>query len=649
MKSILWALALVAAILLLAAPASAESYVYDDSSSLYYTVSGSILAGSADVKWINAYQVEAIDGPFTIVVIGPTANYQTTVVSDSFDVVISDYSTGNYLGSGNYGFNTRFNANGTIRDYIYWLELNSFDAGSLTGNRKLVLAGTGTWLKSVNRYYANIISSSIPFTFAYEPTNLANNQFGDYITYLNVYWENDLDCTYKDSYYLGNRSYVNLTRVFGDAHYPSYVKIWDGNNLTYYENTSSVDVAVVAESTPVYTAVYSEMSEQWYNQTWFDTEPTPTPGDSGGFSLSLSDTAAAVGDPITATLTPDVDAPRYSEISWTVTDPSGNSDIELYTKSSPTYTDWTHYNKTSRYFDASTSDAAHSLNFTPTSAGTWTVSAVVRDQQPPSTGAALASVSATCEVSRKAGDVDVIISIFDGARTSSSYLAGVGLTVTDLTRNGTVLYDSTGTYILGSSGTCNGLATVSAPLGDEIQIAVEKSGYISQNFTRYVQPTALPLNQMPISITLMPETTPAPDQVYMGFLVQTVAGAPISSAAVVAGGRVGTTNSAGYCQVAIAYNATVQYSVSASGYTPISGYILPTTSNSATTITLYVLTTATTTPGSDGSVTPASRDPDDIIEGGVDIVLNFYELLIYLGCFATVMGLISLISVRRRR
>lgn len=403
-----------------------------------------------------------------------------------------------------------------------------------------------------------------------------------------------------------------------------------------YSKTSTEDIDYLA-STPAKIEI-SAPSGSIYISIYPEDAETPEPS---GFSLTLSPPTPAVGSPVTASLSADADAPRYSEIAWTVTDPDGGTDIELYTKSSPSYENWTHYNKTSHYFEASDESAAHHLNFSPTSAGTWTVSAVVRDQQPPSTGAALAQPSASASVRRKAGDVDVIVSIFDGAKSSTSYLSGVGVTALDLSRNSTVLYDSTGTYIVGASGTTSGIATFTAPLGDQILIHVEKTDYASQDIIRYVQPTALPLNQMPISIILMPNATPAADWVYAAFTVTTRTGAAIEGAAVVAGNRTGLTGSLGTCRVAIPADTYVSYSVSKSGYFSQSGYIMPVTENLAISVQLLLTSEAVTTSPIDGNVTtPDYRTIDEKATSALDIIFDNIELFASLGVMVLLTNMV---------
>jgi hypothetical protein len=355
-----------------------------------------------------------------------------------------------------------------------------------------------------------------------------------------------------------------------------------------------------------------------------------------------------VGDTITATLTPDDGAPRYSEISYAVTDPDGSTAYDHYSMTD-TWDAWTHYNSTSKLNEACTEADALSTSLTPTGAGTWTVSATVRDRQPPSTGAALAEVAATCEISRPPGTVDVEISIFDGARSSPTYLSGVGLTVKDLTTGGTVLYDSCETYLLGDeSGTCDGLATVSAPQGDEIEVTAERTGYVSQTWHEFVRPTAIPLNVMPLRITLVPAATPAPDEIYVSFSVTTTNGYVIEGATVSAAGHVGQTNSLGACRLQLPANTTVKYTASAPRYSDASGYILTGTVNTQATIYLYPAATPRPTEPA-AEATQDYRSAEEKAESAFNILFDNVETFAGLAVIVLMVNMLFWIMPAGRR
>jgi hypothetical protein len=377
------------------------------------------------------------------------------------------------------------------------------------------------------------------------------------------------------------------------------------------------------------------------------------PGYPGALSLTLSPAAPSVNSPVTAALTATAETPRYSEITYAITDPNGNVEYQTYLLSPDDWTTWQYYNRSTWQAEPSSETAAHNPSFTPTSAGTWTVTATIRDHQPPATGAALASVSATCEVSRVAGNVDVVITIHDGASSSTPLLYGVGVLVEDLTANGTTLLDTREYRIDGWTGTTNGRVTVSAPLGHQIRTTAQKDGYVSRTQTDYVQPTAVPLNQMPISIVLSPATTPAPDQVYLIVAVTDLRSQPIQGATVSVGGRVAQTSAQGICRLSVPVNQTLSWSVKADGYLGASGIALPLDANSQMTIQLQPDIPATPGPGDPGytpgeTPTPDRRTNEQKGQAIIDLIADFAEPIALLAIVATVCGLMQMMMPRRR-
>lgn len=448
-----------------------------------------------------------------------------------------------------------------------------------------------------------------------------------YIAYsTRTYWKNHLKVIHKspENPLSGLPETYDIYLTRGDQ---SVITLYSAEDALLLTQTSTEDYQVEKLISAVDHIKITSLIPNTYTYTLSEYASPPA---AAGFSLSLSSDTAMVGDALTATLIPDADAPRYSEISYGVTDPDGSTAYTHYSMTD-TWDAWTVYNKTSKLNEPCTEADALTVALTPTGAGTWTVSATVRDRQPPSTGAALAEVAASCEVSRPAGTVDVEISIYDGARSSPTYLSGVGLTVKDLTAGGTVLYDSCETYLLGDeSGTCDGLATVSAPQGDEIEITAERNGYVSQTWTEVVRPTAIPLNVMPIKITLSPAATPAPDEIYVSISVETVNHYAIEGATVSAAGHVAQTNSLGACRLRLPTNSTVRYTVSAPRYTDTSGYILTGAVNTQATIYLYPSATPRPTPPPGGGEpgadsTPDYRTADEKAESALNILFDNVE------------------------
>ena len=624
----------VSPVVALPAPPESESFTYDASlqwdtvvssaTTSEYRPSGFAITFNDLSAWSSISNFVVING-----------QYWSSSGSSSGSAPCT-YSVGSTkLGTGTVNFNKNYNPDGSYKNLIVWFTFNGdWDVGKLAGRQSVSCSydpaqisglsfGSANWARG---YVAPSKSQDVYVTsggIAYRQDTIANAA---------IHWRNEITVSPIDSL----SSTVEIKRHLSK----SFISIYVGQ-IGYYSATDTADKSVVVVGSPISVTVNGPAGKTWTHQ-FLAPPPTPTPTASSAFALSLSpETTGSVGSPITATLTPAADAPRYSEISWTWTDPDGNVDVEIYQKSSSDWTTWTHYNKSAFQFEPTAADP-HILTFTPTGAGTWTVSAVVRDQQPPSSGAALAEVSAACEVERKAGDVDVIVSVFDGAASSPSYLSGVGVTVWDLSRNSTVIYDSTGEYIVGASGTTNGVATFTAPLGDQVRITVSRTSYVTHTETAFVQPTALPLNQMPISITLMPAATPAADQVYMSFTVVTLTNQPIAGAAVTAGNNTAVTNSLGNCRISIPANSTIPYSISKSGYYSSSGYIMPMSENSAITIQLMLISAVVTTSPTGGvtaSPTADPRTPEEKAESAFSIIFDHLEV------FATLAGLILLVTM----
>jgi len=407
-------------------------------------------------------------------------------------------------------------------------------------------------------------------------------------------------------------------------------------------NSNTVVSWFPANETPYEISVYSPATTKTYNYTVFGGDSAPT----GGLSLSLSPTTASVS-PVTATLTTTAETPRYSEITYSITDPNGNTEYLTYAKSQDDWSTWQYYNRSTWQAEPSSETAAHNPTFIPSSAGTWTVTATIRDHQPPATGAALASVSATCEVSRVAGNVDVVITIHDGASSSTPLLYGVGVLVEDLTANGTTLLDTREYRIDGWTGTTNGRVTVSAPLGHQIRTTAQKDGYVSRTQTDYVQPTAVPLNQMPISIVLSPATTPAPDQVYLTVAVTDLRSQPIQGATVSVGGRVAQTSAQGICRLSVPVNQTLSWSVKADGYHGASGIALPLDANSQMTVQLQPDIPATPGPGDPGytpgaTPTPDHRSNEQKGQAVIDMIADNAEGIGALALICLLLGLLKL-------
>lgn len=304
-----WAILLLTAALLLIAPATAETINYDfsDSTQISYTFSGKgPLQKSYEINRLYMYHIEDWTNPFTIVSSRPIETYfspseQPSAPSTSFSVTLIDAVTGVQYGSGEWGYNAHY-VDGVITSYVYWLDVTQWDNCGATGNKYININGEGPFLetygyttegigpdKPVNYYFAGMYLDCGPILLT---------RYND--------WHNSLSGEITGSIYTGSTSQFNITRTVSGTNYPSTIRIWDDNGYTYYNDYATTNATYNVVGEPIYTAIYSPISELWYNATWFSDEPTPTPTQgpsSGYFSLSLSPLSAAVGDPITATLT----------------------------------------------------------------------------------------------------------------------------------------------------------------------------------------------------------------------------------------------------------------------------------------------------------------------------------------------------------
>ena len=651
----LQAIALLLAVFLLTVPAVAETVVIDDSG--YREAYGNYPSSTNSydpARTLNIMIFNNIENcqnmrAFRAVgVQGTTPETAATTLfpekSQSFPV---KFKIGNEIvGDGVYG---TFRVDNNL--YI-WVSFDQWDVGGYTGRKAVTIEKTGdrgTFPKA-----ARLVGGGTWTPDAYHKIFLATHPDSEYAALFDyeVYYSD----VFKNAYSITsdpNTGFtdIHISRYIDGKTYPSFLYLRTSEMLyspgTVLE-TDDVSIRYITGA-PIEVGIKSS-GGAWYNKTFDGIDPgDPTDPPAGPFVLSLSPASVQVGETVTATLTSSAETPRYSEITYAVTDPSGNVEYETYSKSQDDWTAWQHYNKTTWQYDPSSETAAHNPTFTPTSAGTWTVTATIRDRQPPSTGEALASASATCEVSRAAGNVDVVISIYDGASSSTPLLYGVGVLVEDLTTNGTVLLDTREYRLDGWTGTTNGRVTVQAPLGHQIHVTAQKQGYVTRAQTEYVQPTAVPLNQMPVSIILSPATTPGPEQVYLTVLVTDLRSQPIQGASVIAAGKAGSTGAQGTCRLSVPQNQTISWTVRADGYHGASGIALPLDANSQMTVQLQPDVPATPgpgeTPGGPGATpTPDHRTNEQKGQAVIDMIADNAEGIGALAMLGLIFGLLKLIA-----
>jgi hypothetical protein len=287
------------------------------------------------------------------------------------------------------------------------------------------------------------------------------------------------------------------------------------------------------------THVYSSSVDRWYNRSWYSEEPEPTPG-GGNFALSLSTNTAAVGDPVTATLTPPADAPAYDMVEWSIAD-----DWRPYRLTTGT---WYTYNATTEtYADAVTEAAVLSQTCQFIREGNGPVFCRVYDL---ANGTLLADLKEYVTVSgTSALKFPLYVAVFDadtGATLMSTTCQITDLDTSEVSTTTIQTSRAGETFLLDSS--------------DRYQIVVSKTGYESRTWTNIRSDTS--------SLTAyLPKTAGGPTDIYIYFSVHASSGAPVPNALVSLSGLTPTlTNSQGSVKLLAATNTTYTYTVTADGY-----------------------------------------------------------------------------------
>jgi len=349
-------------------------------------------------------------------------------------------------------------------------------------------------------------------------------------------------------------------------------------------------------------------------------ETNPPDNLGGDFTLSLSPQSAAVGDPITATLTPAADAPAFDMVEWTIAD-----DWRPYRLVTGT---WYAYNATTEtYADAVTEADVLEQTCQFTAEGNGPVFCRVYDL---ANGTLLADLKEYVTVSgTSALKFPLYVAVFDadtGATLMSTTCQITDLDTAEVTTTTIQTSRAGETFLLDSS--------------DRYQIVVSKTGYESRTWTNIRSDTS--------SLTAyLPKTAVPGDesQVSLYFRVHSTAGSPVAGAYVQLspGDISGLTNSQGQVVLTVSKNTTYSYQVSASGYVGATDSI----EVSATSL-WYECTLTAEGETVSGEPTPESMSTVDIIDTGVNTVLDWFVPLIAFACLATFCGLLELIGGRRR-
>jgi len=305
MKKILWAIFLVAALLICAAPVSATDIPLDivESSSISYsTTIGTSTEGSL-VDRLEVYHIQDWAGLNTIYLSGDiVSSYFTGDIpaSDSIPVTLSVGAT--TVGTGEASYNVLFDSEGVPTGLQRWIELDYFESGALIGDQVVMLtpgAGDTLWnglrskISSVNTPTSDRPILMIPGVYGG-----SQSSGGYYIVRKSVNWHNLVTIT--DTNFI-------LNREIGGETYSSTLVFNSGS--VSETDTAATDVTIPYVSAGNWTV--TAPTGQVFSGTFGGSSAT-----SAYFALTLSPTTAAVGDPITATLTPSADAPEWDEVCY---------------------------------------------------------------------------------------------------------------------------------------------------------------------------------------------------------------------------------------------------------------------------------------------------------------------------------------------
>lgn len=549
-----WAILLVvAALLLLAAPVGAfdyeETFSYSNSDSwssgetAYALVAGS---DSTIVKTLFTNDAASLSGLYRYIFFskypahtvqgGWFSTYLPLPTYAASPITIKSGST--VIGTGEITFTQQYDMDNNPVCYVYVIDLDSWDTGSLTGRQvfTMYVDSAFPFAAIMSCEVSKVVSEPEGIFYAYYTTSggaSAKMVRGTHEAYYRDEWSNTLSASSTD-----DNVYISLDK----GGYKSKIII-SGSTYTYSSLYDDQDVSIdyPLVNLPLDVAVYAP-SGDWYNRT---VTALGVGGDAGKgssdyFTLSLSPSSAAVGDEITSTLSPSADAPAYDMVEWTLAD-----DWRPYRLTTGT---WYAYNATTEtYADAVTEADVLSQTCQFTLEGNGPVFCRVYDL---ANGTLLADLKKYVAVSgTSALKFPLYVAVFDA--DSGATLMSTSCQITDLDTSEvtttTIQTSRAGeTFLLDSS--------------DRYQIVVSKTGYESRTWTNIRSDTS--------SLTAyLPKTAGGPTDIYIYFSVHDTGGAPVQNALVSLTGLTPTlTNAQGSVKLLAATNTTYTYSVSADGY-----------------------------------------------------------------------------------
>lgn len=597
-----WALALlIAALLLCTAPAAAlDEYLNewtDTSGAADIACSGSTYASPGYVDGLKIIDITKAETLNYVVfdisensTLAEGTTYTTyTLNGETHDCAISVSKTRNLLG--------------TVTASRITIFLYDWEIGTLSGSYR-VSFGEYLWKSgaTVAKGY-HVTDGDSDINIVASKTNIGYYPPAPYsVTYsTGILWQNRLTVSedYLSSYQIG------LQRVFGDTGYYSNISVLDGDGQISFQNTGSIDISEYVLQKNSAQIILASPSKDYIYQL-----STGLPVESEYFSLALSPTTAAVGDPVQATLTADADAPPYDMVEWTIDD-----DWRPYRLVTGT---WYAYNaSTQTYADAVTEAAALSQTCQFAQEGNGPVFCRVYDI---ANGTLLADLKEYVTVSgTSAYKFPLYVAVFDA--DTGATLMSVQCQITDLdtaaVSTTTIQTSRAGeTFLLDSS--------------DRYQVVVSKTGYESRTWSNIRSDTS--------SLTAyLPKTAGGPTDIYIYFSVHDTGGAPVQNALVGLTGLTPTlTNAQGSVKLLAATNTTYTYSVSADGYIGATD----TLETSAT--SLWYECTLTPTGGAATTTTTPAAGSSENLDDAMAIWTENLKLIAALLFMAFIIGILKL-------
>lgn len=346
--------------------------------------------------------------------------------------------------------------------------------------------------------------------------------------------------------------------------------------------------------------------------------PPPIPSDID-FTLALSADTAAVGDPITATLTPAADAPTFTHVMW---------EYECTNQEEYDYRGggWYRWNDTaSTYSDAVTLADVCTYNFTSYTVGEGLVSCAVFDLTDGFQEVWSGTERAYFGTNAYLCDLSVVVR----AASTGYLISGATAKITNA-RSG-VVYNEIPLPIM---------AGIPFPVyrSQYYYVEVVADGYITENKSVYI-PNA---ETYTVDYSLSLGTSPPPDNTYLRIFVDSPPQSdgyrrPISGAIVQVGSQFKSSDSGGCTVFTVASNTTHSYTVTASGYETATGSVAVGTTLTDVNVHLIESGTASGTPtpattSAPGSITShreAMRESMNGLYGNMPTYVGFAFFLLF--------------------